>query len=61
MAAVVDADTHIAESHGMWELMDQKLFSRRPVVTAVPTDTLYGNRNAFWLCSRSANAPTVVT
>ncbi|HEY3303256.1 MAG TPA: amidohydrolase family protein [Candidatus Binatia bacterium] len=49
MAGVVDADTHIAESNRMWELIDREMYPRRPVVVSVPDDTLYGPRNAFWL------------
>jgi len=49
MAGVVDADTHIAESNRMWELIDREMYPRRPVLVSVPDDTLYGPRNAFWL------------
>lgn len=49
MLSVVDADTHVAESESMWKLLDQKMYSRRPIVVSVPEDTLYANRNAFWL------------
>lgn len=49
MPRIIDADTHIAESTPMWELMDPDLYARRPVLTSVPEDTLYGPRNAFWL------------
>ena len=49
MPGVVDADTHIAESARMWDLIDREMYSRRPVVVSVPDDTLYGSRNAFWL------------
>ena len=49
MAGVIDADTHIAESEGMWELMDKEMYPRRPVIVSVPDNTLYGTHNAFWL------------
>jgi predicted TIM-barrel fold metal-dependent hydrolase len=49
MPGVVDADTHIAESAKMWELIEREMYPRRPVVVSVPDDTLYGSRNAFWL------------
>jgi predicted TIM-barrel fold metal-dependent hydrolase len=49
MAGVVDADTHIAESAKMWEMIDREMYPRRPVLVSVPDDTLYGARNAFWL------------
>ena len=49
MPGVVDADTHIAESERMWELIDREMYPRRPVIASVPDDTLYGKRNAFWL------------
>ena len=31
MPGVVDADTHIIEHPGMWELFDPELYQRRPV------------------------------
>ena len=46
---VVDADTHISESESMWELFDREMYKRRPVLVSVPDNTLYGDRNAFWL------------
>ena len=46
---VVDADTHISVSQGMWDLLDREMYHRRPVLVSVPDDTLYGERNAFWL------------
>jgi uncharacterized protein len=49
MSVVIDADTHIAESASMWELFDEALYPRRPVMVSVPNNTLYGVRNAFWL------------
>jgi len=49
MTMVVDADTHISESEAMWSLIDPAMYARRPVLVKVPTDTLYGKRNAFWL------------
>lgn len=49
MSGVVDADTHIIESAGIWELIDKEMYHRRPVVVKVPGDTLYKSFNAFWL------------
>lgn len=49
MSKVIDADTHVSESTAMWEFMDSAFYQRRPVITTVPTDTIYGERNAFWL------------
>ena len=49
MSGVVDADTHVAESEPMWEMMDRKMYSRRPVLLSLPEDTLYGLWNATWL------------
>lgn len=49
MAGVIDADTHIAESEEMWSLMDESNYARRPVMTRIPDDTLYGDINALWL------------
>ncbi len=46
---VIDADTHIAESAAMWELVEKELYPRRPVYFSVTTETLYGPRNGFWL------------
>ena len=49
MLGVVDADTHIAESEGIWEFIDAEMYPRRPVLVSVPDDTLYDDSNAFWL------------
>ena len=49
MAQVIDADTHIAESESMWQMIDPDMHHRRPVVVSVPNDTLYKTRDAFWL------------
>ena len=49
MSAVVDADTHICEPAAMWEHMPERMHSRRPVMVSLPTDTIYGRRNALWL------------
>ena len=49
MVGVVDADTHIAESEAMWSYIDKKMYPRRPILTRIPDDTWYKERNAFWL------------
>ena len=49
MQGIIDADTHISEGAAMWELMDQAMQPRRPIMLQVPEDTWYDNRNAFWL------------
>jgi predicted TIM-barrel fold metal-dependent hydrolase len=49
MSGVIDADTHIAESESIWKLMDEAMLPRRPVRLSAPSDTLYKDRNAFWL------------
>ena len=49
MLGVVDADTHIAESEGIWEFIDEEMYPRRPILVSVPDDTLYDDSNAFWL------------
>jgi uncharacterized protein len=49
MPGVIDADTHIAESESMWQLIDGEFYPRRPLRLSVPNDTLYKERNAFWL------------
>jgi len=49
MAGVLDADTHIAESEAMWGYIEKEMYPRRPVLTKIPDDTWYGERNAFWL------------
>lgn len=49
MAGVVDADTHVLESAGMWELFDKEMYPQRPVLMSAPGDTLYRGSNAFWL------------
>ena len=32
MSGIIDADTHIAESESMWELIDESMRQRRPVL-----------------------------
>src|SRR5436305_3578249 len=49
MPLIVDSDTHIAESQGMWQTFPPGLYPRRPALVMGPTDTLYGRKNAFWL------------
>ena len=49
MPGVVDADTHILEPGSMWDLMSEEEYARRPVLVKVPSDTVYGGFNAFWL------------
>jgi uncharacterized protein len=49
MQGIIDADTHISEGEAMWALMDKNIFPRRPLMLSVPEDTVFGNRNAFWL------------
>jgi predicted TIM-barrel fold metal-dependent hydrolase len=46
---LIDADTHVSESEGMWEFLDREMYRRRPVLVSVPEDTVYEERNAFWL------------
>ena len=40
MSGVVDADTHIAESRSVWNLMEADMRHRRPVLLSMPEDTL---------------------
>ncbi|MEX0805405.1 MAG: amidohydrolase family protein [Candidatus Binatia bacterium] len=49
MVGVIDADTHIAESEAMWKFIDKEMYARRPILAKIPDDTLYKDRNAFWL------------
>jgi len=49
MQPVIDADTHIAESEAMWQMIDGNMYPRRPVLLSLPDDTLYGGWNATWL------------
>jgi hypothetical protein len=37
--------THIAESESMWNLIDQSMYHRRPVMVSAPDDTLYRDFN----------------
>jgi len=46
---IIDADTHISESESMWELMDEAMHPRRPVMAGIPDDTVYGDINVLWL------------
>ena len=45
MPGVVDADTHIIEHPGMWELFDPALYQRRPVLASTTVDSVYGENN----------------
>ncbi len=49
MQGIIDADTHISEGEALWAMMDKNMYPRRPLVLSVPEDTVFGNRNAFWL------------
>ena len=49
MAGVVDADTHIIEHPGMWELFDPELYPRRPVLASTTDNSVYGHNNQVWL------------
>ncbi len=49
MQGIIDADTHISEGEAMWAMMDKTMLPRRPLMLSVPEDTVFGNRNAFWL------------
>ena len=49
MTGIIDADTHIAESERMWQLIDESMYARRPVMLSVPGDTLYRDFNVMWL------------
>ncbi|NIO09690.1 MAG: amidohydrolase family protein, partial [Deltaproteobacteria bacterium] len=49
MGAVIDADTHVAESEHMWALFEKEMYPKRPLLMSAPEDTQYGGRNAFWL------------
>ena len=49
MQGIIDADTHISEGEAMWAMMDKAMHPRRPFMLSVPEDTVFGNRNAFWL------------
>jgi predicted TIM-barrel fold metal-dependent hydrolase len=49
MQGIIDADTHISEGEAMWAMLDKEMRPRRPLMLSVPEDTVFGNRNAFWL------------
>ena len=49
MAFVLDADTHICEPAAMWDYLPKEFYPRRPVMAMLPSDTLYGGRNAVWI------------
>lgn len=49
MDGIIDADTHISEGEAMWKMLEPEFLPRRPIMVKVPSDTLYGNRDAFWL------------
>ncbi|HVH92549.1 MAG TPA: amidohydrolase family protein [Candidatus Acidoferrum sp.] len=49
MNGIIDADTHISEGEAMWKMLEPDFLPRRPIMLKVPSDTWYGNRDAFWL------------
>ena len=49
MQGIIDADTHISEGEAMWAMLDESMRPRRPLMLSVPEDTVFANRNAFWL------------
>lgn len=49
MTAIIDADTHIAESASMWQHIPAEMYHRRPVMVSAPDDTLYRDFNVLWL------------
>src|SRR6478672_10786976 len=49
MNGIIDDDTHISEGEAMWALIDKTMQPRRPIMSSMPEDSSYGNRNAFWL------------
>lgn len=49
MAGVVDADTHIIEHPGIWELFEPELYPRRPVLASTTDNSVYGQNNQVWL------------
>ena len=49
MAGVVDADTHIIEHEGIWDLLEPEMYARRPVLMGIPNDTLYKESSGLWL------------
>ena len=66
MPGVIDADTHIAESEAMWQMIDEKMYPRRPVLLSLPDDTFIrrlecdlSSSTATFSLSRSAKAASV--
>jgi len=51
--AVLDADTHIAETEAMWDFLDPEWRARRSVVISVPKDIQYGRTDHMWLIDGS--------
>lgn len=48
MPGVVDADTHVIESELIWELFDEDMLSRKPVLASY-ADPVTGSRRSHWL------------
>ena len=53
MAGVIDADTHIIEHDGIWELLEPEMYPRRPVLMGIPNNALYKENNGLWLIDGS--------
>ncbi len=51
---IVDADTHIIEHPGVWELFDKDMYDRRPLLAAVNPAQEGGSRDFVWMINGNA-------
>ncbi len=52
--AVLDADGHIHEPEAMYTAMEEEFYPRRPVMVALPSDTIVGDGELLWLIEGKA-------
>ena len=54
MPGVIDADTHIIEHPGVWELFDEELYHRRPKLASMDPEGPSDRQNSVWMIDGAA-------
>ena len=54
MAGIIDADTHIIEHPGVWELFDRDSYHRRPLLASIAPPTDARPRDFVWMINGNA-------
>ena len=53
MPGVIDADTHIIEHPGVWELFDEAMYERRPKLASMSDSD--DRRSSVWMIDGAAD------